>query len=291
MYKLTPYAFKLCLIRSKNSDEYAKYYLFLEQCIVYYQKYQIMYKDMLLSGKDAKIDNLQKSMEELLGYAKNAKQSNEELKQSVHRLEIKIDELLKLVHQFLSNQIDLIYTFSNNVAKTKVLIIYKLQKNNNFHLVLRYCQLDEISKSISSFCKKKINTDFKIKDYIVIGAIQENVITIQSIYNEIEDIDNMNKQTLTEMNEVECDNLISNVFNVVTTNKQKLFTQKLQDNEILSEHCDSMMHLTDLDNKFNKEINNTILKYLDMKIKDKKNFSVNKLSTELKSIYSKYDTN
>ncbi len=101
----------------------------------------------------------------------------------------------------------------------------------------------------------------------------------------------MNKQTLTEMNEVECDNLISNVFNVVTTNKQKLFTQKLQDNEILSEHCDSMMHLTDLDNKFNKEINNTILKYLDMKIKDKKNFSVNKLSTELKSIYSKYDTN
>ena len=30
-YKLTPYAFKLCLIRSKNSKEYAKYYLLLEQ--------------------------------------------------------------------------------------------------------------------------------------------------------------------------------------------------------------------------------------------------------------------
>ncbi len=81
------------------------------------------------------------------------------------------------------------------------------------------------------------------------------------------------------------------MFNVVTTNKQNLFTQNLQENEILSEHCDSMMHLTNLDNKFNKEINNTILKYLDMKIKDKKNFSVKKISTELKSIYDKYKTN
>ncbi len=177
---------------------------------------------MLLSGKDTKIDDQSKKIDDLLnenkkqstqinnlckqneeqskkiddllGYAKNAKQSNEELKQSVHRLEIKIDELLKLVHQFLSNQITLIYTFNNNVTKTKVLIIYKLQKDNNFHLVLRYCQLDEISKSILSFCKKKINTDFKIKDYIVIGAIQENVITIQSIYNSIENIDKMNKR-------------------------------------------------------------------------------------------------
>ncbi len=302
---ITPFIFKLCLIRSINKKKYAMYYLLLEECLIEYNKYQIMYKDMLLSGKDTKIDEQSKKLdnqskkidillkqnEDLLGYAKGAKQSNEELKQSVHRLEIKIDELLKLVHKFLSNQITLIYTFNNNVTKTKVLIIYKLQKNNKFHLVLRYCQLEEISKSISSFCSKKINTDFKIKDYIVIGAIQENVITIQSIYNSIEDIDKMNKQTLTEMNEVECDNLISNVFNVVTTNKQNLFTQNLQENEILSEHCDSMMHLTNLDNKFNKEINNTILKYLDMKIKDKKNFSVKKISTELKSIYDKYKTN
>jgi hypothetical protein len=54
-YKLTPYAFKLCLIRSKNSKEYAKYYLLLEQVFKNYQEYQIMYQKVLLSGKDEKI--------------------------------------------------------------------------------------------------------------------------------------------------------------------------------------------------------------------------------------------
>ena len=46
-YKLTPYAFKLCLIRSKNSKEYAKYYLLLEQVFKNYQEYQIMYQTVL----------------------------------------------------------------------------------------------------------------------------------------------------------------------------------------------------------------------------------------------------
>ena len=82
-YKLTPYAFKLCLIRSKNSKKYAKYYLLLEQVFKNYQEYQIMYQKVLLSGKDEKIDNLIKEnkkqsahIEELLGYAKETKDQN-----------------------------------------------------------------------------------------------------------------------------------------------------------------------------------------------------------------------
>jgi phage anti-repressor protein len=62
-YTLTPYAFKLCLIRSKNSKEYAKYYLLLEQVFKNYQEYQIMYQKVLLSGKDDKIDNLNKKID------------------------------------------------------------------------------------------------------------------------------------------------------------------------------------------------------------------------------------
>lgn len=45
-YKLTPYAFKLCLIRSKNSKEYAKYYLLLESVFKNYQEYQITYQNI-----------------------------------------------------------------------------------------------------------------------------------------------------------------------------------------------------------------------------------------------------
>ncbi len=99
-YKLTPYAFKLCLIRSKNSKKYAKYYLLLEQVFKNYQEYQIMYQNVLLSGKDNKIDNLIKEtkkqsaqIEELLGYAKETKQQNEELKETVDDMSEEIKEM------------------------------------------------------------------------------------------------------------------------------------------------------------------------------------------------------
>ncbi len=59
LYTLTPYAFKFCLIRSRNTKEYTKYYLLLEQIFKNYQEYQKMYKDKLLLGKDTKIDKLQ----------------------------------------------------------------------------------------------------------------------------------------------------------------------------------------------------------------------------------------
>ena len=106
-YKLTPYAFKLCLIRSKNSKKYAKYYLLLEQVFKNYQDYQIMYQKVLLSGKDDKIDEMKKTIdkqsekidkqstqiEELLGYAKETKQQNEELKETVEDMNEEIKDM------------------------------------------------------------------------------------------------------------------------------------------------------------------------------------------------------
>ena len=99
-YKLTPKLFKLCLIRSIKENKYANYYLILEECYYYYQEYQIMYQNVLLSGKDNKIDNLIKEtkkqsaqIEELLGYAKETKQQNEELKETVDDMSEEIKEM------------------------------------------------------------------------------------------------------------------------------------------------------------------------------------------------------
>lgn len=106
-YKLTPYAFKLCLIRSKNSKKYAKYYLLLEQVFKHYQEYQIMYQKVLLSGKNDKIDELiqenrkqsddlrkqSEQIEELLRYAKDTKEQNEELKETVDDIKEQNEEL------------------------------------------------------------------------------------------------------------------------------------------------------------------------------------------------------
>jgi uncharacterized coiled-coil DUF342 family protein len=113
-YKLTPYAFKLCLIRSKNSKQYAKYYLLLEQVFKNYQEYQIMYQKVLLSGKDDKIDemketinNQNKKIDELLNYAKDTKEKNNELLDNIDELKDNIEDLNNTVDDIKEQNDDL----------------------------------------------------------------------------------------------------------------------------------------------------------------------------------------
>jgi len=70
-YCLHPRAFKICLIRSKNTKLYANYYLLLEECIKYFHDYQIeLNKKYIIKlknkivDKDDKIDQLLKNTDE-----------------------------------------------------------------------------------------------------------------------------------------------------------------------------------------------------------------------------------
>jgi len=65
-YYLHPRAFKICLLRSLKTKKYAKYYLLLEECIKYYNDYQIeLNKKYIIKlklkiiKKDNKIDHLE----------------------------------------------------------------------------------------------------------------------------------------------------------------------------------------------------------------------------------------
>ena len=93
-YILTPHAFKICLIRSRNTKIYMHYYLLLEQCIKYYNDYQnklnkkyiisyktkIEEKDTKISSLELKIDSIIQSNEKLLKMNEETKKYNEELK-------------------------------------------------------------------------------------------------------------------------------------------------------------------------------------------------------------------
>lgn len=325
-YWLTPYALKLALIRSKNTKIYARYYILLELVFKFYNDYQSQYQQKLLSMKDDKIDNLTKIVEKQSNDLTIVKNQNDEIKSEnkdlkkdlktvihiakeqgvklgevhedlketkeiVKKLEIKIDELLKLINKFLSGQIDLIYTFNSNIQDTKVLIIYKLQHKNDenkYNLVLRYSGLNQITSSISSFKKKVINKDFNIVSFKIIGTIQQNMISVQQIYKKLDNIDSLNKQTLDNLTNNECDNLIKRVFDIIEENKMKKFSENMESNEILREHADSMKHLMKLDNQFNKEIINIINKYLKDKVFRNKNLLINKLCSELTLLYNRY---
>jgi effector-binding domain-containing protein len=56
MYTLSQDAFKLCLMRAKNSRQFANYYLMLEKVIGFHQKYLDSYTKQVIAFKDGKID-------------------------------------------------------------------------------------------------------------------------------------------------------------------------------------------------------------------------------------------
>jgi len=79
-YHLTPEAFKKCLMRARKYANqpvdpviYVDYYLLLEKIFGLFRKYQVMYSEKLISMKDDKIDMLTDKVDELLGYAKDTK--------------------------------------------------------------------------------------------------------------------------------------------------------------------------------------------------------------------------
>jgi hypothetical protein len=75
-YLLSPYAFKLCLMRSQNTRKYANYFLLLEDCVKYFNDFHLernlMYrvslkrlvkqKDKTIKQKECKIDELKEMM-------------------------------------------------------------------------------------------------------------------------------------------------------------------------------------------------------------------------------------
>jgi hypothetical protein len=122
-YYLHPTSFKICLIRSKNTRVYARYYLLLEICIKYFNDYQnklkekyiIIYKNKideqknLLIVKDDKIDKLEHKLdiiiednkqtniinEKLLEYSKQTKIMNEKLLEDNKHTKIMNEKLLE----------------------------------------------------------------------------------------------------------------------------------------------------------------------------------------------------
>ncbi len=149
------------LIRSKNSKKYAKYYLLLEQVFKNYQDYQIMYQKVLLSGKDEKMDEMKKQIEELLGYAKKTTQQNEELKETVEDMsdEIKemnedIEDMSKDINNLNDTMDEIKESFKETadrsvpnpkeeVERHEFILLQSKENNNKFTFLRRIKELNE----------------------------------------------------------------------------------------------------------------------------------------------------
>lgn len=129
-YMLTPKAFKICLMRSRNTLEYAEYYIFLEECISYYNTYETELKNKLLSMKDEKIDNLEKQINEMIGISKNLITSNNQMEKKIDVL-VTVNSDLVVNNNILEDEIiETRNIFEEGVKEIQTTITEHLRTNN-----------------------------------------------------------------------------------------------------------------------------------------------------------------
>jgi hypothetical protein len=135
-YTLHPRLFKLCLMRSKNTLKYSKYYLLLEECIKYYNDYKDKMKQTEINRLMNKLD---KSHEDNKMIISELKESNEQLKESNEQLKESNENLVSLhdefdvVHDKLDDRVP-------NAKKKNIserFVVLKHDTENKYYIITR----------------------------------------------------------------------------------------------------------------------------------------------------------
>ena len=117
-YILTPDAFKICLMRAKNSLVYANYYLLHEKNFKHYTDYRLLYDEKLISMKDDNINRLESKMNEqkdimneqndkidrLLTFANQAVNERNEIKITLEDTKEELGEKLDVALDYLKEK-------------------------------------------------------------------------------------------------------------------------------------------------------------------------------------------
>ena len=161
-YYLHPRAFKICLMRSKNTKIYAKYYLLLEECIKYFNDYQdklkekyiiklkskIIKKDNMIDHLEEKLNTIIKNNEELIKQNNETHKMNKELLKSNKSIE----KLLNNANYKLDETLEQLDEVHNELETTNT----ELEDTNE--------KLDITDKTLKMVAKK---LDIAVEDRVV----------------------------------------------------------------------------------------------------------------------------
>ena len=185
-YYLHPRAFKICLMRSLKTRKYAKYYLLLEECIKYYNDYQLELKNIYIikyktkinkqkeeiTIKDDKIDKLQSDVRELIKKNEETSIEVKQLLKSNRRLEDKLNDAnyklddVKVDLEDTSSKLEQTFRKLNIATEKNVpepqnkykLEDFVLLKSRNKKLVFRYYAIRAQTKYADHKSEKMITT-------------------------------------------------------------------------------------------------------------------------------------
>ena len=152
-YLLSPYAFKLCLMRSQNTRKYANYFLLLEECVKYFNDFHLernlMYrvslkrlvkqKDKTIQQKECKIDELKEIMVRMDIRNERMEKSNLEMKKTVEDTNAQLLEISKDLKTVISKVSEFNVSSRKQKALSEVMGICKEPTLNNgyesYHIV------------------------------------------------------------------------------------------------------------------------------------------------------------
>ena len=152
-YLLSPYAFKICLMRSQNTRKYANYFLLLEDCVKYFNDFHLernlMYrvslkrlvkqKDKTIQRKECKIDELKEMMVRMDIRNERMEKSNLEMKKTVEDTNAQLIEISKDLKTVISKVSEFNVSLRKQKALSEVIGIYKEPTLNNgyesYHIV------------------------------------------------------------------------------------------------------------------------------------------------------------
>jgi hypothetical protein len=234
-YKLTPNAFKLCLIRAKNSKVYAKYYLMLEEIFYYYREYQNQYQIVLLSMKDdkideqsRKIDNLQKDINDLLGYARDTKEKLDETNEELNDINDKFDDL--------NDKVDDMKEAFEETAGRSVPEPTNDENKSEFVLLQSKILPNEFTfmRGIQSYNDIKLNNKYAGDYNIIKREFNANPIQLYRLFRDIvkEEI-KKNKKIITDNKNLKNKNLLKKQCEIIKFNGNKIILIHITQNELL----------------------------------------------------------
>jgi hypothetical protein len=173
-YYLHPRAFKKCLMRSRNTNIYADYYLLLEECVKYFNDYQkeldkryiIKLKTKLIK-KDNKICKLEEKLNTIIKSNEETKIMNEKLLKSNEETNKKLAET--------SNEVKLLLKINkrlddhNHIIEDKLEEVHEDLKDTNH-------KLDYTCKKLDIAVEKRVpDTDNKnkLEDLILLKSLNK----------------------------------------------------------------------------------------------------------------------
>lgn len=142
-FLLTPNAFKLCVLKSKNNLELTQNLLFLEDCNSYYKEYTINFQKLRLEEKNKKLDELDKNINNL--HLENKDQLNKIKKLSINNDSNSLEKNKKVNKELIElNELD-----DNNLLDKG---IWKHNNKKILNELFKYSNdLDNINSKISKF--------------------------------------------------------------------------------------------------------------------------------------------